>query len=288
VIGQRRQVWVFHRGALGDSVLLWPMLRAMAGQGAAVSLVSDGSKAKLAARELGITAVDAEQRRFTDLWAPGARIEEVPGVDEVVAFIGEGPGEPQEIWIGNVAKMFPSAAIATIQGRPDAVMARTWSARPSGAAAASVNTDGPVVLHVGAGSELKRWPLERFCEVAAALGGEKSGVGLIAGEVEMERLSRGELELFSRAGGMFIDDLEALAALLRSARLFLGCDSGPTHLAAQVGVPTLTLFGPTDPRRWGPVGPLVGHLAPPVPCPMEWLWVGTVLAAAREALQERG
>src|SRR5262249_17739144 len=51
--------------------------------------------------------------------------------------------------------------------------------------------------------------------------------------------------------------LLVLAALLRRARLFLGNDSGLGHLAGLLGVPTLALFGPTDPPRWAPLGPRV-------------------------------
>lgn len=45
------------------------------------------------------------------------------------------------------------------------------------------------------------------------------------------------------------------ARLARAAALFVGADTGPTHLAAALGVPTVALFGPTDPARFGPVGP---------------------------------
>ena len=48
------------------------------------------------------------------------------------------------------------------------------------------------------------------------------------------------------------------ARLASRARLFIGVDSGPTHLAAAAGTPTLALFGPTDPARFGPVGPRAG------------------------------
>jgi ADP-heptose:LPS heptosyltransferase len=50
-----------------------------------------------------------------------------------------------------------------------------------------------------------------------------------------------------------------LAALLSAVRLLIGNDSGPKHLAAAVGTPTLTVYGPTDPRTWSPRGP--AHLA---------------------------
>jgi ADP-heptose:LPS heptosyltransferase len=54
-----------------------------------------------------------------------------------------------------------------------------------------------------------------------------------------------------------IDDLYELARWLAQARLFVGNDSGITHLAAAVGTPVLALFGPTDPAVWAPRGPHV-------------------------------
>jgi ADP-heptose:LPS heptosyltransferase len=54
-----------------------------------------------------------------------------------------------------------------------------------------------------------------------------------------------------------IDDLYDLASWLARARLYVGNDSGITHLAAAVGTPVLALFGPSDPWVWGPRGPHV-------------------------------
>ncbi|MGD8878557.1 MAG: glycosyltransferase family 9 protein, partial [Syntrophobacterales bacterium] len=51
--------------------------------------------------------------------------------------------------------------------------------------------------------------------------------------------------------------LGKLAALMHQADLYLGNDSGITHLAAACGIPTIALFGPTDPQIWGPRGPQV-------------------------------
>ena len=65
---------------------------------------------------------------------------------------------------------------------------------------------------------------------------------------------------------------------------FVGCDTGPTHLAAQLGVPTIALFGPTDPAVWAPVGPRVRVIAPERSCGMEWLDAEPVAKAAREML----
>jgi ADP-heptose:LPS heptosyltransferase len=81
-------------------------------------------------------------------------------------------------------------------------------------------------------------------------------------------------------GASRFDDLYDLACWLARARLYIGNDSGPTHIAAAVGTPVVALFGPTDPHLWAPRGPHV-----------RVLWQGRepasvddVLAAARAAL----
>jgi ADP-heptose:LPS heptosyltransferase len=61
--------------------------------------------------------------------------------------------------------------------------------------------------------------------------------------------------------------LEELAAILAGARLFVGNDSGITHLAALVGAPTVAIFGPFDPAYWAPLGPRVAIVDGGVSCP---------------------
>jgi heptosyltransferase III len=277
-----RDVWVFHRGALGDSVVLWPMLRAKVGEGRRVHLVTDRSKAELAAAELGIVAVDAEQRQFNDLWLESASIAAVADAAEVIAFMGSTASDP---WLNNLQRMFPAAAVDVFGTRPDARFAKHWSACPHGVPPSRVNKFGPLVLHIGAGSNAKRWPLDRFIALGEQLAAEHAAPAqLIAGEVEAERFASAEREAFSARGGRLLDTLAALASVLRSASLVIGCDSGPSHLAAQLGVPVLALFGPTDPDQWAPVGPLAHHLAPAAPQDMNWLPVETAAAAASELI----
>jgi hypothetical protein len=85
-----------------------------------------------------------------------------------------------------------------------------------------------------------------------------------------------------------IDNLEELAAMLCGARAFVGADSGPAHLAAQLGVPTLALFGPTDPAIWAPIGPRVRVLSPATPCGMDWLGVARVAGELRRFEDDDG
>lgn len=252
-----------------------------------VTLVSDGEKAALAARELGIVGLDAESRRFNAMWRDGAELEIVPGVERVVC--AGGGGDPAGAWGENARRMFPGAELEFI-GRPSRDLYRGVDA----AAEISLrdNATGPVVMHIGAGGEEKRWGMDRWAAVVRGIEARRSdnvplchdGIEIIAGEVERERLRPGDRPLFREIGGRFLGSLEELAEVLKGARVFVGCDSGPTHLAAALGVRTVVLFGPTDPAVWGPIGPAVRILAPKRRTGMDWLSAASVLDALGEVL----
>jgi ADP-heptose:LPS heptosyltransferase len=274
----RSGVWVFHRGALGDGLLLWPMLRALAARHPVV-LATDGERGALASLELGIAAVNAEAPEVASMWVAGARLSPHREVAAVHAYLGRGAAA-RGVWLANAARAFPGAVVALHPGRPDATLARLWAARgprvPVGR-----NPAGQIVVHVGAGRPDKRWPMASWRCIAELLGKRLGGppATVLAGEAEDD--AGKEAASFRDLGGHFVRDLADLATCLRGARLFLGADTGPTHLAAQLGVPTLALFGPTRPDRWAPVGPAVRVLAPPAPRPMTWL---SPDVAGREAL----
>jgi heptosyltransferase-3 len=61
-------------------------------------------------------------------------------------------------------------------------------------------------------------------------------------------------------------DLAELAALLESAGGYIGNDSGASHLAAYLGLPTTVIFGPADPARWAPFGRAVAIVRPGLQC----------------------
>lgn len=106
-----------------------------------------------------------------------------------------------------------------------------------------------IVLHPFSGSAKKNWPLAHFRELAAMLG-------------EVAWTCGPEEEL---PGAVRFGDLAELARWISGARLYIGNDSGITHLAAAVGTPVLALFGPTDPAIWCPAGAHVRWMrfAPP-------------------------
>jgi lipopolysaccharide heptosyltransferase I len=109
------------------------------------------------------------------------------------------------------------------------------------------------IVNPGAGWGAKQWPPERFGEVAKALAlhNIKTLVNSAAGE---EELARAVVETSCGHAFEIRCTIGQLIALMRQARLFVGGDTGPLHLAAALNVPVVGLFGPTDPARTGPFG----------------------------------
>jgi heptosyltransferase I len=109
------------------------------------------------------------------------------------------------------------------------------------------------ILNPGAGWGAKQWPAERYGQVARALakGGVQSVVNYGPGEEDLARAAETTSEGAARA---FQCSISELIALTRRARLFVGGDTGPLHLAAALRVPVVAIFGPTDPARNGPYG----------------------------------
>jgi ADP-heptose:LPS heptosyltransferase len=115
--------------------------------------------------------------------------------------------------------------------------------------------DQLVVLHPGTAGPAKLWRAERWAAVAEALMGPGTRLLLTGGpgeEGQVEEVAtRMRIRPPTLAGQTTIGQL---AALLRRASPTLGVDSGPLHLAAAQGVPTVHLYGPGDAGRFGPWG----------------------------------
>ncbi len=106
-----------------------------------------------------------------------------------------------------------------------------------------------VVIHPGSGSPKKNWPIENFLDVARAFSADGRRVTWCVGPAET---ARNTLNLTGEL--LRCESLVELAARLANARLYVGNDSGITHLAAALGVPTIAIFGSTDPKVWAPRG----------------------------------
>lgn len=123
---------------------------------------------------------------------------------------------------------------------------------------------GPVVaIHPGSGSEKKNWPAAKFAALARWLGNELAArLLLIKGEADDKPVAA-FLPLLGNQPIIVLEHLclPELAAVLARCALFIGNDSGITHLAAAVGTPTIAFFGPASPAIWQPRGPNV-HVIP--------------------------
>jgi heptosyltransferase-2 len=118
-----------------------------------------------------------------------------------------------------------------------------------------VSPPGQVAIHVGSGSEKKNWAIARWRSVLEFLVSRGLTVTVIQGEADAHRTSQlldgvDSAQISVIRGRPLLD----VASILRSVRLFVGHDSGITHLASALGAPTLALFGPTHPHLWAPRG----------------------------------
>lgn len=142
-------------------------------------------------------------------------------------------------WNVDLARAF-APAISSVP----AVDFTLFSADPSGKLA---GFEDRIVLLPGAGRPQKHWPVDRFAELARCIGDDAL---VVWGPGEEARARAVGAEVAPKT------DFRELAFLLRGARLVVGADTGPLHLAAALGTPVVGLYGPTDPARNGPYGQL--------------------------------
>ncbi|MGA2334508.1 MAG: glycosyltransferase family 9 protein [Terriglobales bacterium] len=151
------------------------------------------------------------------------------------------------------------------------------------------------ILNPGAGWGAKRWPVERYGQVAKELA--KDGLcSLINYGPGEEELAVAVEDAGAGAARKISCSISELIALTRRARLFIGGDTGPMHLAAALKIPVVAIFGPTNPARNGPFGTrsivlrsvssMTDHTRRPEPEQgLLEITVGEVVAATRKLLQ---
>ncbi len=127
-----------------------------------------------------------------------------------------------------------------------------------------------IAVHPGAGNSLKWWATPRWAAVVAALGEDADVILTGTGEEVpvLAAIQQAAGQDLAVAVGLSWD---TLAALYEQLDLVVGMDSGPLHLATAVGTRTVRVYGPTDPKVWGPAGPAERHAyvqasLPCVPC----------------------
>jgi lipopolysaccharide heptosyltransferase I len=120
-------------------------------------------------------------------------------------------------------------------------------------AAEIVGTRKVCVLAASAGWGAKQWPPERYGALARELR-EMGFVPLVNAPKKDDAVAASVVAASDGAAETVVCNVSGLIALVRRTSLLVGGDSGPTHLAASLGIPLVALYGPTDPARNGPWG----------------------------------
>jgi ADP-heptose:LPS heptosyltransferase len=118
-------------------------------------------------------------------------------------------------------------------------------ANPDDLSLGTTDHSGVIVVHPGASHGARRWPVQRYAEIARALGPDVVVTGSAAEAESVEAVAQG---LPTRIGGSLSDLLDLIA----NARLLICGDTGVAHVATAYGTPSVVLFGPVPPAWWGP------------------------------------
>jgi heptosyltransferase-3 len=272
------KILVFRGGALGDFIVTLPALAALRDRwpGARIELIGNATAAQLAVhRGLLDAAHSQHEGRWAALYGEAAIPSEfaawLGGFDLVINFWPDPEGELCRRFPARPGQHFLLAS-AMPERNPAAAHycepLRALGIKPASYFHALVPietqpgnghgiSENNILIHPGSGSLRKNWPVENWRELIGQLGRPAS---LILGDAERlhwegefaaaKRLEAKPLHLVNAP-------LEELVGALAHCRLFVGHDSGISHLAAASGAKCVLLFGPTEPACWAPPAPNV-------------------------------
>jgi ADP-heptose:LPS heptosyltransferase len=243
-------VLVLRPGALGDTLLAVPALRALRRRFGRVTLAAHGATAQLL---VSLGEVEA-----------GLAFDD-PSLAWLFSSDSPRSDEPIVAWLANAERM-PAlrGAVVVAPGRPSSEQhCAEYLLRTLGPLGVEPQLDtrplkvsplssDEILVHPGSGSVAKNWPAERFASVIRAL---HRPARLIVGEADTQAAAAVEACLGHRLPRLEQPTLEELAPRLAGCHAYLGNDSGVSHLAGLCGAHTVVLFGPTSPDIWRPVGP---------------------------------
>lgn len=292
-------VAVVRGGALGDFVLTLPAIAALraAHPGARLVVVGDPARAALAGAHDVVDADSADWSRLCAGARPPDLLRRFCGCRHLLAYVAASPPERACL----AAALACLALVVTVADpRPPGggrhAADHLFDPVRGGATSATATPvprlepwggGGPrdrVVVHPGSGGTAKCWPAPRFAAVIGWLL-QRHPVTILWGPAEEERAAETEPHLPTDVPRLRPASPLQLARELASARLFVGNDSGPGHLAAAVGTPTVSIFGPTDPVVWRPLGPRARIVRAPAG-DLARLGVDEVRSAVSAALRE--
>lgn len=287
------RVLVLRGGALGDLIVTLPALALLRQRWptASIELVGNVSAASLAVSAGLVDAVHSQhEARWAALYGsaplPTELARWLAEFDVVVCYWPDPEGELRRRFptrAGQIALFAPAMPTIAPAAAHYCAPLRVLGLSPQDLVypLRRVSPRGRwVALHPGSGSPSKNWPLDRWLTLARWLEGDVGvKVGIISGEAEP---SSPLSEIGRQLQNLPLNDL---ADELAGCQLYIGHDSGISHLAAAVGARCVLLFGPTDPAVWAPPSPRVQVLR----CGAELsaLSLADVQRAVQAALRDR-
>jgi ADP-heptose:LPS heptosyltransferase len=287
------RVLVLRGGALGDFIVTLPALALLrrAWPSAQIELVGNARAAELGQRAGLLDRVHAQSdARWSALYAPpplpSAFAAELATFDLVINVWPDPDGDLARHFPLHARQRFLSAPALPTRAPAAAHYCAALAPLGLGAGETRFSLGTPrsdarfIAIHPGSGSPRKNWPLDRWRALLSQL---PAPVSLLLGEAELASPALDQIR-GDESGPLLLANrpLSELVAHFRDCRLFLGHDSGVSHLAAACGVPCVLLFGPTDPAVWAPPGEHVHVLraGPDLSAPA----VADVLAAVDRSL----
>lgn len=257
-------IFVYRPGAIGDTILTLPALAALRHRYPGCRITYAGNTAMLPLLPVE-QALSADDTRLLPLFGDPPSLW--PGADLHVVFARQPLG-----LLG--IQCDPLTAVESGMHVADWLVDaidQSWPAREP-VLEVSAGNGAPLVMHPGAGGAAKRWPAERFAALSRRLG---LPFAIVRGPADPPVEIESDHDLWE---GLTLPEL---ASRFKGSGLFVGNDSGITHLAAAVGVPTLAIYVSTAPAIWGVRGAHTGRMRGDVS-------VDAAVAAARELLQRQG
>jgi heptosyltransferase III len=243
---------IIRPGAIGDFIVSLPALECLkAAYTELWTATPNVPLVRFADRARAISATGLDLLGIAD--PPAPLLDRLRGFDSIVSWYGANRPEFRETVTSLGLPFVFFRALPAEGARVHAVDFYLDQVRTLGPCASDgvprLQCDEPragfAAIHPFSGSPKKNWPLDRFRALARELDKTKP-----------VRWCRGQDDP-PLEDAVRLDDLWELARWLASADVYIGNDSGITHLAAAVGTPVLAFFGPSDPAVWAPRGPLV-------------------------------
>jgi heptosyltransferase III len=273
------KILVLRGGALGDLILTLPVLRELRTgfPNSNLELWGIFPQARLAAPEFvhQVERLDAQDlvSLFVDEPLPQLVHKKLNGLELAITFLSD----PDKVLGRHLASAGARTVISWATRMRPGVHAVFQLAEVLGNLGLSLHDpiprlafgskpahSGTLGFHLGSGSPQKNWPIDRWIELIQRVEGVFSDFLLIGGEADDKVVC--EFRTRCRVRNLRIllnQDLADLGQALNRCAVFVGHDTGVTHLAAAVGTPTVALFGPTDANVWAPLGEHVSVVRSP-------------------------